>query len=268
MPRSARDRRLYVDNLRRRFKSAVWTDVGTFGFEPTWFANSNPTTGRGVAHDMMEHICHGPDHTSDEIAAFGALWHLRLDSGWYPRNGGRFDRQGLAMELGSVLRDGYYGDDWGDRSGWPMADPFQWDPKTTKPMECEYLEEALLTASIEACRMGQEDIYQGEDEAKAEEVRVEFVQFDVQNRILGWLRHGYRVAERRYEKIGVDHASWLFDLITDNVDKLLDMAERIEEIELDISINTQKGTVIMRCPELEPGLIRIDPSDGRYGIVR
>ena len=49
------------------------------------------------------------------------------------------------------------------------------------------------------------------------------------------------------------------------------MAEGIEDIRLDISINTRKGTVIMRCPDLEPGytgFIRIDPSDGQYGIAR
>lgn len=268
MPRNARTRRLYVDNLRRRFKTSTWDETGIFGFQPDDLANANPGGGALVAHDVMEHICHAPDSTSDEVAAFGTLWHLRLDSGWYPRNGGRFDAAGLASELGGVLRDAYYGDDWGQREGWPMHDPYAWDPKTTQPMHCEYIEDALLKCAIEACRIGQEEIYMGEDDAKKEEIRVEFVQFDLQNRMLGWLRHGYQVSERRYEKIGVDHASWLFDLISENVDKLKNMADGIEEIQLDVSINTKKGTCILRCPELEPGLIRIDPSDGQYGIAR
>lgn len=74
------------------------------GLKPVWFENADPTTGQGVAHDMLEHFLSQKGPVEGELAAFGAFLAIRLEQGSLDLVF-RSEAQVLASDIVSVLAD-------------------------------------------------------------------------------------------------------------------------------------------------------------------
>lgn len=90
--------------ITREFVYKEWEDVGTMGLAPSWFEGADPTTGQGVAHDMLEHFKSSSGIVEGECEALGAFVLLRLENGWVGTNRTTVDKgYVLYQDFSSVL---------------------------------------------------------------------------------------------------------------------------------------------------------------------
>lgn len=194
------------------------------GLKPTWFENADPTTGRGAAHDMLEHFLSQKGPVEGELAAFGAFLAIRLEQGGL-NTGERTEVQVLASDISSVLADIL---DLelplpaikGSRA---LDDVYEWADST--------IDAALTLAFVEA---RSEWASQGTEPSSYEHLLTPVMRATYQ----AWMRNGYRRALRRYE--GVDLyglGNRFFKQVQKTLDELLRCDNLSEGDEIRVSLH-------------------------------
>lgn len=193
--------------LIRQFKKAENDEYGTDGWRmvgapSTYF----PIGGMGVAHDLLEHRRNDNGTIRDELLAFGAMLYVRGDGGYWARSGSRVKPgENLGGEMANDLGIKYEGIE----RGIP-------DPKRTLRLD-DYVEEWIDEALNSARREVKEHLNSYKDDEPFTMKQVE----EFLSRSRGWLRKGYRAAQRRYRGIDVCLLSHLFAEIEKKADQLL-----------------------------------------------
>lgn len=174
------------------------------GLVPTWFDGANPTTGLGVAHDMLEHFKSDPGPTEGECQALGSFLLIRAEPAHFNRNN---SRSPLAGDLLGILYD--------------IVEQSRQMPKSRKTRPLDEFSEKLLQSGLREAFADIEGMLEEiEDEEERSETRTRML--SSREDIASWIRVGYRKALRRYSNcdtysVGRD----LFKKIEKLVDELL-----------------------------------------------
>lgn len=164
--------------INRRFRIEEHPEYGTVGLTPLWMPGHqhDPLTGMGVAHDLLEH---GPDDVC-EWQGLGGSVYVRGEDYYHQRVG----NPDAAENIGSEFRNLFY--------LWEGADiP---DPGRTLPLRDEWAEELIQNAVQGGCK-GLRD-----EESENRDV-THWTRSENRQRMIGWMRRGYRAAKRRYRRI-------------------------------------------------------------------
>jgi hypothetical protein len=194
------------------------------GLQPAWFANADPTTGRGAAHDMLEHFLGQKGPVEGELAAFGAFVAIRLEQGSMG-NQERSEVQILASDIVSVLTDILELElpVPAPKISRPLDETYEWADSTI---------DAALTLAFADVR--KEWAYQGTEDSSFEHLLTPTMRATYQ----AWMRDGYRRALRRYE--GVDLyglGNKFFKKIQRTLDGLLNSGSLSEGDEIRVSLH-------------------------------
>lgn len=189
--------------------------------------NFDPLPGNAVAHDVLEHFPGGDESPAHEFMALGAALLIRGTTGYFQRNGNiNPPHVHIAGDFPDILR--HIVD---EGMGLP-------DPGKTKPIE-DY--DYMITDTIaEAIR---EVKYEYKDSPEDIAAWLPLIPLAT-----GWMRKGWRKAQKRYAKCGIYFATECFEYIQIEADKVLNNAElgTIIEVQLELS----KDSVSLR--EREP----------------
>lgn len=193
--------------ISRQFEYGEWEATGSMGLRPLWFDGADPTDGRGVAHDMLEHFKEAASPSEGECMATGAFLLLRLQNGQVREYEG--SPPAMAGDLLSILMD--------------IAEHGYSLPRTlrSKPLADDDAESRLQRAVAHAFdSLGTELTSRGGTE--------EFVLQQLQEltaarpAVVDWVRRGYRKAQRRYRNMDLfSIGEYLFRNIGKLVDKLV-----------------------------------------------
>lgn len=177
-------------------------ETGDDGWRPSWLAGADPINGMGLAHDMLEHRLRDDGSVNHELIAFGATWWIRSLSGWFSYNRPYTSAEyQLYASFPNVFEQVVWGDD-------KLR-----DPGPTRALDCDLTE----TAFVEIAEKGIQCVIDEYSESfeQAAEFGDEILPADASSWIVGWLRTGYRWADRRYGGEGsCDSTAETFDAIT------------------------------------------------------
>ena len=196
--------------ITREFLHKEWEETGTLGLAPNWFKGADPTSGRGVAHDMLEHFLVSPGIVAGECEALGAFMLLRLENGWLESNrGGMADGvTSLSNDFISVIHD--------------ILDNEHPLPSAAEAAPLEDSSEIRLQAALDMAFSNVDKVV--DNYLEAEDNRAEAKQnlHACKTDFGNWVRKGYRKAQDRYRKnctyeVGI----YLFGEIEKKVDELL-----------------------------------------------
>lgn len=207
--------------IRRTFVCEEHEEYGSLGWRPEWMPNAEPYGGMAVAHDMLEHEPNDDGGAEAEFRALGAALWLRGDTGYFQN--GR-PGENLASDIPDILGRVWYG-------GQTLTDP----GRTYRLPE---------RAEIELNRVRSElrKHYQYEDPEDRRPTRQEV------DRILGWMRRGYRGAIRRFRRLdnySLCHA--VYQRIENTADALLRHAE--EGQRMIVRVNLRRCDVDIQLEE-------------------
>lgn len=208
----------------RDFTYACAEDDNFKGFKPKWFDNADPTTGRGVAHDMIEHFFGQKGPVEGELSAFGAFVAIRLEQGCL-EFGTRTEVQVLASDIMSVLQD-MLEDDLpvpAHRVSRPLDNVYEWADSTI---------DAALTLAFANVRA------EWEARGVAESTYSHLLTPALRGTYQAWMRDGYRRALKRYD--GVDLyglGNRFFKKIESTLNKLLNSGHLSEGDEIRVSLH-------------------------------
>lgn len=177
----------------------------------------DPLPGNAVAHDVLEHFPGGDESPAHEFMALGAALLIRGTTGFFQRRGNvNPPHVHVASDFPDILR---HVTDEG------MELP---NPGRTKPIE-NY--DHLVTDTInEAARLIKTEWPDDADRL------VPLVPLAA-----GWMRKGWRKAERRYSKCGINFAIHAFEEIMGRADKILKSA--LEGATMTVILDTTNETV-------------------------
>lgn len=161
-------------------------DSGYEGLRPTWFANANPTSGVGLAHDVLEHFLSQEGPISGELEATGAALALRWEQGWASRHTALTEDDAMANAVFQIIcdivRDGY---------ALPAL-----KRSRRMPEGCRWADDVILTAVDRAVELVKREF--ADDEANTQ-AAAQCVTPAMQETLVSWLRSGYRKTLKRYE---------------------------------------------------------------------
>ena len=194
------------------------------GLKPGWFENADPTTGRGAAHDMLEHFFSQKGPAEGELAAFGAFLAIRLEQGSLDLSI-RTDAQVLASDIVSVLAD---------ILDLELALP---TVKRSRALDDVYMAaddtiDAALTLAFAEARNEWDG--QGVEPSSYEHLLTPAMRATYQ----AWIRDGYRRALRRYD--GVDLyglGNKFFKKVEKTLDALLRCGDLSEGDKIRVSLH-------------------------------
>jgi hypothetical protein len=170
-------------------------EFGGFGWILQGFPNFNVSQGLGIAHDTLEHFKNGDGSLTHEMLAFGSMLFTRVECCWFSSRGNyRGAIINLSSDIMGFLRDVYYGNS-------NVLKP----PKTRKLDD--YLEDEIKGVMSKGYRDATQE-YEVTDDMS------ETIQ-----RMVGWMRIGYRKAKRRFHGNTSDELGFLFDEIVRTVDE-------------------------------------------------
>lgn len=209
-----------------RFKYKEDQDYGGMGWIPTWMKGANTVTGRGAAHDILEHHPTMPLGAECEFHALGALFWGRGETGWFSQYTMFPVNEVIARDHISILQRVAEGEE-------TLLKP----PRTRKLSEDLYgdADEALHEMIRKGIQMSKKE-WEDMTEYKMP------IPNDAADRILGWMRMGYRYAARRFGSNHQWEMSHLFELISREVDKIEKREELWPDDELVVSTNFKKFT--------------------------
>jgi hypothetical protein len=217
-----------------RFICEEHEEFGSLGLRPLAMPEADPLPGMTVAHDLLEHFPGDDGGVEAEFMALGAAYWLRHESG-YVKN--QRSRAGLTDHSDRDAADDFSGDFMElyrhiAHEGFSLS-----DPGTEPAIECEYTEENLAAIVRKGLALTRTEIgdYCDDD---SDELHT-FCSTETGDRILGWLRRGYRKATERYEgQDAYSIAEVVFNGIEERIDEYLkgDPSEGTEiEVEIDLS---------------------------------
>ncbi len=229
-----------------RFLYQIHEEYGSPGWLQKAMPGYDPLGGMAVAHDCLEHFPGGTDAAHDEFQALGASLFIRGEANYSGQKGRTATPgQNVGSDIPEVIRHILH-----------EGTAFH-DPPRTRPL-ADHVEEWIDVALKEAwdeCR----EQFRGEDvrEAKA-----------VLTKARGWLRVGYRRAEKRYAKIGPHAACQMFMNIETAADEAMKQAEEGDELEVTFDIAKAK-TQVRYIPSYEMYGDDEPPEDNpRYRVRR
>ena len=201
-------------------------DNGLEGLRPDWFANASPTSGRGVAHDMMEHFSSQAGPVEGELDALGAALALRWEQGANRSLSSTEDI--MARDVCSVILDMVRED---------LQVPA---PKRSQKIDDELTDDTLVEGVKRGFQMAKEEFRFDEEDAARGEALLTTELFST---LVSWLRRGYRRALKRYEAYDLHFVgNEFFSAVTKEIDRLisgslLDYGDEVR-ISLEPGLNT------------------------------
>lgn len=165
--------------IRRKFIYEEHREHGGFGFRPLWLPNADPASGMTVAHDVLEHFPHDNGSVDHEFKAFGAMMFVRGVCGWWAEQGSYYPDP--AKQVGGDFYDLLSRVHEGDENLNP--------PGIVPPLR-QY-DDLLQRVAKAGCEEATKELQNGYDPK-------ECVSPEEHDRILGWMRLGFRAARRRY----------------------------------------------------------------------
>ncbi|GAC1605836.1 MAG: hypothetical protein NVS3B3_04490 [Aquirhabdus sp.] len=208
-----------------------WREDQEFGGEG-WilkgFPNFNASTGRGIAHDTLEHFKGGDGSLADEMLAFGAMLHIRGESGWFeslPTIDNRLEAQ-MGFDIARFLQELRWGNVY-------LRKP----PRTYRLKDAD-LEYALYDIVNEGVKVAN-----CERDEDAEMFQPGFATANM----IHWMRVGYRKAIRRFKGNRPHDIAYCFDTIARKVDLGFNRGDLGDE--LHVRVNTESLVVSIRRKE-------------------
>lgn len=211
--------------ISKRFIVEEHTEYGGLGLRPLDMPNADPLGGMTVAHDLLEHFPGDDGGVEAEFMALGACYFLRHESGFVNgQYGGNRDAadafSGDFMELYRHIA----------HEGFSLTDP---GPEA--PIECEYTETALNGIVRKGLALTREEIADACDD-DSDELHT-FCSTQTGERILGWLRRGYRKATERFENVDAySLAEVVFKGVETRIDNYL-KSDPMEGTEIEVTID-------------------------------
>lgn len=200
-------------------------DFGSNGWREKDKPHFQPLEGMAVAHDTLEHFPDDSREIEHELMALGAMLWVR---------GPHYGRHAAWENIQASMTDVYPLHRWQDV---PFGAPLPGMRRRLSHDPCSIegdfheLNETLFEFIRENCHNG-EDLKPNE---------VDFLKIFV-DRVVPWLRHGYRRARRRYCGDGrpgyPGDLSSLFQKIQERADKLLKRCDFIGQ-EMTVDVNTR-----------------------------
>lgn len=204
--------------------------LGGFGWIPVDQPNFNASTGRGVAHDTMEHFDLTDGSVKGELLAFGSILYTRGEGGWFWRQFNPNIAWHMGSSLVSVFRDAFHN---GERIEVPKCH--------VKPLD-SCMEDEIQPA-IDEC------MKQLLSEFRHDEYRPDAAWYaSVRKAMRGWIRRGYRKAVRRYHNADAWRLTELYGDIARKVD-LIGECEVGDILTVQISRKSLEFKATVEYPE-------------------
>lgn len=214
-----------------RFIVETHEDHGTLGVRPLAMPEADPLVGMTVAHDLLEHFPGDDGGVEAEFMALGACYFLRHESGYVANK-----RAGMGFDDRDASDD--FSGDFMDLYRHVAHEDFSLtDPGTELPIECEYTDNVLARIVRKGLALTREEIADACDD-DSDELHI-FCSTQTGERILGWLRRGYRKATERYD--GHD-AYTLAESVFGEIERRIDAylgGDPQEGTEIEISIDLE-----------------------------
>ncbi|MNR71263.1 hypothetical protein D3C71_18780 [compost metagenome] len=221
--------------ITREFSYETWQDTGTIGLKPLWFDNADPTDGRGVAHDLLEHFRTQTSVLEGESEAIGSLLYLRIASGayWEQNPHGTDATRIVCAEVQTMVRGAVH-----DRLRLPLPIP-------SRRLEDEDIEQAIT----EGVNRAFSDVHALMEECGLDdpEDMAPYTESATRLAFIAWLRRGYRRAKRRYA--GCDAytlGTYLFKRIDESVNRLLRSELLYEGARVRVSVCPRRADVSIK----------------------
>jgi hypothetical protein len=200
-----------------------WREDKEFGGEG-WIMKGQPDfnagTGRMIAHDTLEHFAGRYDGITDEMLAFGSILYGRADGGWFNNTSNSNVAWHMSSDIGMMLRDMQYGD-----KEIKVAPP-------TRPLREDWLEETIQDAMHRAVKQANDEWGENEDPNAFSNSMKEV------DRMIAWMRIGYRMARRRWHGCDAWSLSNLFVKIQEEVDLRYKHGDLGEELHVRVNPRT------------------------------
>jgi hypothetical protein len=226
--------------IHRKFIHEYSDKYGSWGWRPAWMPNFDPLQGMGIAHDILEHFPGDDGSVEGELMAHGAMLFVRGE-GYF--NQDRFNYQSDALEtIAGDVPDLLY-------------DELFWAGRTlgTPPRHIveEEDEERLRTITHHAMSEARMSI--GWRAGDHKDDLTAFLNKEMDERVLGWLRRGFVRAQHRYRRISKDSVLHVFKVIEQAADEYL---RRMREMEcrlatmmtVNVSLRRAQATVVATYP--------------------
>lgn len=212
--------------IRKTFIVEKHEEYGTWGLKPEDMPHADPLMGMAAAHDILEHFPGDDGGVEAEYMAFGAMILTRAEGGYWQRKGNVNPPEShLASDMPELFRHFQF-------EGFTFRDPGR-----TRPVQ-EDAEQTIQDAVREGCKLIREefcdsdsccgecsDLDHGCDgecdcHDTANSARM-FTSDQTRERMVGWMRRGYRKACRRFKGISPWTLAETFIAIEEGCDKIL-----------------------------------------------
>lgn len=219
--------------IKRTFIVEEHEEYGSVGFRPSWVPNADPLGGMAVAHDILEHFPGDDGGVECELMALGAAMWIRGKGGWW--------------------HDAYHADPAYHISGdfEELYRHVRWenfslrDSGRTRPLNDEEAEDWCQRAATMGLRSVHENEGYGDLGEEEESHLSVFCSEQTRQRVVGWLRRGYRKAARRYRNSDSYSLCQIFRTIQKTADKWLERGAEEQQI-LEVSINLRSDDLKMK----------------------
>jgi hypothetical protein len=196
-------------------------EYGFSGWIPKFMPYNNAVTGAGAAHDIFEHG-RGDDGTVEsELSALGASHYIRGEQGYYQDIGNLLSPE---EHLGSPISDML---EILHRRGRAVASPGR-----THALD-ETTEQSFADASTMGLARFEDEYRQQRDESPDYSG---LTKAEVHQRIVGWLRKGYRKGQARFKDHDPYSVKQLYQRLTKDIDKLTSHAEDGDELRVKLNL--------------------------------
>lgn len=185
-----------------------------------------PLTGMAVAHDLLEHFRNDDGRLSGELMALGASIHVRDGENYHTRRGNMNPvHKHLAADM---VQQVYYTEQSGDR--------LLRDCGRTARLPDDYAEYSVQEALKSSIRLLRTEV-------AADQFPSWLTGDEQRRRFVGWLRRGYRAAQRRYRGIPSYTLMEAFIAVERAADNFLKYAE--EGMEVRISVDPHRARAVL-----------------------
>ena len=161
--------------------------------------NFNASTGNGIAHDCLEHFRNDGDDLDAEMRAFGSMLWIRVETGWFFNNGrGTLSAaDNLGSDIARFLEQMQHGELNLPKPG-----------RTARLDDC--MEDEIEAVIIEALKMANAEMQCNADE---DYQPAPFERGWETDRMIGWMRIGYRKCAQRWKHSDAHSVAYAFDQI-------------------------------------------------------
>lgn len=212
---------------------------GMSGWIPDGMTLANVSSGRGIAHDTLEHYVDNQDGFEGEMMALGCLFWGRGISGVMPR----FE-QGMISDIAFSLRNVFYEEQ-------TIRDPGRTISLDDIDDTFEEMMDVFIPKAIKAAHDEIEDSY--EETMKDKHQFYGLTDAEIARRIRGWMRKGIRRSENIYgRKYGLHHSDivGLFDEIIIQADGRFKSRNYQEGDVLKVQVNLRTYNVKLSVKEV------------------